>query len=66
MIAVLETEKIMFPAPTNAPKKVEKMLCWFKAHSVTKANILFYPKTAAFTNSSGVTRNKEEGIKEPI
>ena len=39
--------------------EVDKVLCKFKTHSITKANELFYAGAVVLTNSLRVKMNKE-------
>ena len=45
--------------------KVDKVLCKFKTHSITKTNELFYARAVAVTNRLGVKINKIVERKEP-
>ena len=46
--------------------KVDKVLCKFKAHSITKTNELFYAGAVVVTNRSGVKINKAAERKEAM
>ena len=46
--------------------KVDKVLCKFKVHSITKTNELFYAGTAVVTSRSGVKIKKAAERKEPM
>ena len=46
--------------------KVDKVLCKFKTHSITKTNELFYAGAAVVTNRLGVKINKATERKEPM
>jgi len=46
--------------------KVDKVLCKFKTHSITKTNELFYAGAVVVTNRLGVKINKEAGRNEPM
>ena len=46
--------------------KVDKVLCKFKTHSITKTNELFYARAAAVTNRLIVKINKAAERKEPM
>ena len=46
--------------------KVNKVLCKFKTHSITKANELFYAGAVVVTNRLGVKINKTAERKEPM
>ena len=58
----------------NVPKKkllegtakVDKVLCKFKTHSVTKTNELFYAGAFVVTNRLGIKINKTAARKEPM
>ena len=72
---VLErTQKVKLPALRNVSKKklleetvkVDKVLCKFKTHSITKTNELFYARTVVATNKLGVKINKVSRRKEPM
>ena len=63
MVEVLErTQKDKLPALRDIPKKkllgenakVDKVLCKFKTHSITKTNELFYAGAVVVTNRLGV------------
>ena len=66
--------KDKLPALRNVPwkklleetAKVDKVLSKFKAHSITKANELFYAGAVVVTNSLGVKIDKVAGRKEPM
>ena len=46
--------------------KVDKVLCKFKTHSITKTNELFYAGAVVVTNRLGVKINKASERKEPM
>ena len=46
--------------------KVEKVLCKFKTHDITKTNELFYAGAVVVTNRLGVRINKAAERKEPM
>ena len=46
--------------------KVDKVLCKFKTHSITKTNELFYAGAVVLTNRLGVKINKAAEKKEPM
>ena len=46
--------------------KVDKVVCKFKTHSITKTNELFYAKAVTVTNRVGVKINKAAERKEPM
>ena len=46
--------------------KVDKVLCKFKTHSITKANALFYAGPVIVTNRLGVKINEAAERNEPI
>ena len=46
--------------------KVDKVLCKFKTHSITKTNELFYAGAVVVTNRLGVKINKAAERKEPM
>ena len=46
--------------------KVDKVLCKFKIHSITKTNELFYAGTVVLTNRFGVKIDKVAGRKEVV
>ena len=72
MLARRQTDKL--PALRDIPKKklldetskVDKVLCKFKTHSITKTNELFYAGNVVFTNRLGVKINKAAKRKEPM
>ena len=75
MYEVLERQqKDKLPALRDIPKKklleetakVDKVLCKFKTHSITKTNELFSAGAAVVTNRSGVKINKAAERKEPM
>ena len=67
-------QKDKLPALRGVPKKnlleetakVDKVLCKFKTHSITKTNELFYARTVVATNKLGVKINKVSRRKEPM
>ena len=66
-------EKDKLPALREKPKKkleetakVDKVLCRFKTHSITKTNELFYAGAVVVTNRLGVRINKAAERKEPM
>ena len=72
---VLErTQKVKLPALRNVSKKklleetvkVDKVLCKFKTHSITKTNELFYAGAAVVTNRLRVKNNKAAERKKPM
>ena len=66
--------KDKLPALKDAPKKnllektakVDKVLCKFKTHSITKINLLFYEGAVVVTSKLGVKINKAAERKEPM
>ena len=46
--------------------KIDKVLCKFKTHSITKTNVLFYAGAVVVTNRLGVKTVKVAGRKEPM
>ena len=66
--------KDRLPALRDIPKKklleenakVDKVLCKFKIHSITKTTELFYAGGVFVKNRLGVKINKAAGRKEPI
>ena len=46
--------------------KIDKVLCEFKTHSITKTNELFYAGAVVATNRLGVKINKAAERKEPM
>ena len=46
--------------------KVDKVLCKFKTHSITKTNELFYAGAVVLTNRFGVKIDKVAERKEPM
>ena len=46
--------------------KIDKVLCKFKTHSITKTNVLFYAGAVVVTNRLGVKTDKVAGRKEPM
>ena len=67
-------QKDKLPALRDIPKKklleesakVDKVLCKFKTHSITKTNELFYAGAVVVTNRLGVKINKAAERKEPM
>ena len=67
-------QKDKLPALRDKPKKklldgtakVDKVLCEFKTHSITKTNGLFCTGAVIVTNSLGVNINKAVKRKEPM
>ena len=67
-------QKDKLPARRDIPKKklleetakVDKVLCKFKVHSITKTNELSYAGAAIVTSSSGVKIKKAAERKEPM
>ena len=67
-------QKDKLPALRDIPKKksleetakVDKVLCKFKTHSITKTNELFYAGAVVVTNRLGVKINKIAVEKEPM
>ena len=67
-------QKDKLPALRDIPKKklfekiakVDKVLCRFKTHSITKTNNLFYAGAVVVTNSLVERINKEAGRKKPM
>ena len=67
-------QKGKLPALRDIPKKkllgetakVDKVLCKFKTHSITKTNELFYAGAVVVTNRLGVKINKAAERKEPM
>ena len=67
-------QKDKLPALRDIPKKklleetakVDKVLCKFKVHSITKTNELSYAGAAIVTSSSGVKIKKAAERKEPM
>ena len=67
-------QKDKLPALRDIPKKklleeiakVDKVLCRFKTHSITKTNNLFYAGAVVVTNSLVVKINKEARRKKPM
>ena len=47
-------------------EEVDKVLCKFKAYSITKSNELFYPGAVVVINRLGVKNNKAAERKEPM
>ena len=75
IVKVLERrQKDKLPALRGIPKKnlleetakVDKVLCKFKTHSITKTNELFYARGVVVTNRLGVKINTAAERKEPI
>ena len=64
MLEKRQTDKL--PALRDKPKKklleetgiVDKVLCKFKTHSITKTNDLFYAEAVVVTNRLGIKINK--------
>ena len=46
--------------------KIDKVLCKFKTHSITKTNVLFYAGAVVVTNRLGVKTVKVARRKEPM
>ena len=66
-------QKDKLPALRDIPKKklgetakVDKVLCEFKTHSITKTSELFYAGAVVVTNRLGVKINKVAERKEPM
>ena len=67
-------QKNRWPALRDVPKKklleettnVDKVLCKFKTHNITKTNELFYTGAAVATNKLGVKINKAAERREPM
>ena len=67
-------QKDKLPALRDIPKKklleetaeVNKVLCKFKTHIITKTNELFYAGAVVVTNRLGVKINKAAERKEPM
>ena len=67
-------QKDKLPALRDIPKKklleetakVDKVLCKFKTHPITKTNELFYARAVVVTNRLGVKINKAAERKEPM
>ena len=67
-------QKDKLPALRDIPKKklleesakVDKVLCKFKTHSITKTNELFYAGAVVVTNRLGVKISKAAERKEPM
>ena len=75
IVGVLERrQKDKLPALRDIPKKklleetakVDKVLCKFKTHSITKTNELFYAGAVVVTNRLGVKINKVAERKETM
>ena len=75
IVKVLESDKKdRLPALRDVSKKrlleetakVDKVLCKFKTHSITKTNELFYAGAVVVTTRLGVKINKTAGRKEPM
>ena len=75
MLEVLERrQKDKLPALGDIPKrkllekttKVDKVMCKFKIHSITKTTELFYAGAVVVTNRLGVKINKATERKKPM